>query len=257
MDPVLPEFSEHLERAARLLRTARLAIAVTGAGISVPSGIPDFRSPGGLWSKHAPEEVATYAALRQQPKRVWEFLLDANKLLSVSRPNPAHIALAELEAAGRLAAVITQNIDGLHQLAGSKTVIEFHGSARRYSCMGCNTEHDAAEAALLTRDQLPWTCERCGGVVRPDIVFFGEHIPAPALSESLALAKAADCCLVVGTSGEVAPANTLPKMVADHGGTVIEINLGPSAYGELLPGGPDITLRANCEVVLPELVKRV
>ncbi len=237
-----------VKRAAALWREASHAVAITGAGISVPSGIPDFRSPGGLWETHAPGEVATLAALRSRPDRVWEFLYDAMAIFGAATPNPAHTALAQLEEAGRLEGVITQNIDGLHQAAGSRNVVEFHGNGMRFYCMRCKTDHDAAHARTLQRHELPWLCE-CGGVVRPDIVFFGEHIPPHALSESLRLAETADLVVVVGSSGEVAPANTLPGRIKAHGGTMIEINLGQSAFGDMA----DVVVRTSAERALPAI----
>lgn len=235
-----------------MLREARCCVALTGAGVSVASGIPDFRSPGGLWTRHDPMRVATLAALRNDPRRVWEFLLEANQGFDAAEPNAAHTALASLEAAGRLQAVITQNIDGLHTAAGSRRVVEFHGNARRYYCMACKTPQPAQHAAALTRETIPWMCS-CGGLMRPDIVFFGEHIPPQALAASLALARQADLILIVGTSGEVAPASQLPWEVKDHGGRVIELNFGESLFGAL----PDLVLRAKAEEALPAIAALV
>ncbi|THB69018.1 MAG: NAD-dependent protein deacylase [Desulfovibrio sp.] len=234
------------QKAAEIWRRAHMAIAMTGAGISVPSGIPDFRSPGGLWTKYDPNDVATFGALRTRPKRVWEFLLAADKLMGTAKANPGHKALARIEQAGLLTAVLTQNIDGLHQAGGSQRVVEFHGSARRFYCMSCKLDHDPEAIASLTQDDIPWTCE-CGGVIRPDFVFFGEHIPAAALSESLDLAARADVAVVVGTSGTVAPFNTLPHRVKANGGSVIEVNLHASEYGSLA----DVVVQGPAEDILP------
>ena len=244
-----PSWQAEAEQAAVLWRQAEFPIALTGAGISVASGIPDFRSPGGLWTRHDPAEVATIDALRNRPAKVWDFLYDTVILLERAQPNPAHTALAELEAGGRLKAVITQNIDSLHQRAGSRKVVEFHGSGRRFYCMGCREEYDPAEVTHLTRDDLPWTCGMCQRVIRPDFVFFGERIPQEPMGESMRLMELADFCLVAGTSGEVAPANTLPYRIKAAGGRVVEINLGPSAFGEL----PDVRFDAPAEEVLPGL----
>ncbi len=242
-----------LAEAAALLRRARRIIALTGAGLSVASGIPDFRSPGGLWERHDPMEVATADALRRAPKRVWAFLLDVLAMTGQAKPNPAHQALARLERHGRLEAVITQNIDGLHQAAGSRNVIEFHGGTGRYFCMGCGREHDPAAAMRLTARDIPWRCRDCDGVVRPDIVFFGESVPLDALHKSVQLALAADCILVAGTSGEVAPANTLPREVKARGGMVVEINLAESLY----QGLADARILAPAELALPALADLV
>lgn len=227
-------------------------MAFTGAGISVPSGIPDFRSPGGLWTRFDPQEVATIEALRHRPRRVWEFLLEAVDLFDRSRPNPAHQALVDLQRAGRLGLIVTQNIDGLHQAAGATEVVEFHGGCRRFSCMECGQDHDPALARRLTPQTIPWLCG-CGGLVRPDVVFFGEGIPPQALTRAFATAEAADFCCIVGTSGEVAPANLLPRQVKANGGVVVEINLGPTHFAGL----SDVRLDAQAEVVLPQLVARI
>jgi NAD-dependent deacetylase len=242
-----------IQKAAGLLRRSRTIVALTGAGISVASGIPDFRSPGGLWERHDPMAVATAEALSRRPDRVWGFLLDCLSVVGAARPNPAHAALARLEAAGRLSGVITQNIDGLHQAAGSRNVIEFHGGVGRFYCMGCGLEHDTDVAGRLTLEDIPWRCRECGGVVRPDIVFFGEAIPLDALDKSGQLALAADCIVVAGTSGEVAPANLLPREVKARGGMVVEINLMESAFA----GFADASIRAPAEIALPALVDLV
>lgn len=237
--------------AARLLSAARRAVALTGAGVSVPSGIPDFRSPGGLWKRFDPLEVATLTALRANPAAVWEFMAEALDLFGRARPNPAHMALAGLERRGVLAGVITQNIDGLHQAAGSRAVVEFHGSAGRFHCMDCGQPRDRAAVAGLLARALPPRCPDCGGVVRPEVVFFGEGIPPRAVAKSRELLAGADLALIVGTSGEVAPANAIPFRVARAGGAVVEINLGPTEYGDLA----DVRLDAPVEVVLPRILE--
>ena len=224
------ELISQVRRVAELWPRGGSAIAVTGAGISVASKIPDFRSPGGLWSKFNPYEVATAEALENNPRRVWEFLLAAGEVIFPAKPSPAHLALARLEEAGLLAGVVTQNIDNLHQAAGSKNVVEYHGSVYRYYCRECGLAHSAEKAKELGPQDIPWRCEACGGVVRPDIVFFGEAIPLDALEKSGLLALSAKLVLVVGTSGEVAPANYLPLRVKELGGILAEINLGPSMF---------------------------
>lgn len=240
---------DNIKKAAGFVRRAHKVIALTGAGLSVASGIPDFRSPGGLWERHDPRAVATAEALLHHPERVWAFLLDVLSVLGPARPNPGHEALARLEAAGRLSGVVTQNIDGLHQAAGSRNVLEFHGGVSRYYCMGCGREHDPSVAGRLGAGDIPWRCQACGGVVRPDVVFFGEPIPLDALDKSGQLALAADCIVVVGTSGEVAPANLLPQEVKARGGVVVEINLMESVFAEFA----DVSVRAPAEIALPAL----
>ncbi|WP_300161227.1 NAD-dependent deacylase [Solidesulfovibrio sp.] len=241
--------TEAVKKAAGLLARSKCAMALTGAGVSVASGIPDFRSPGGLWDRYDPMAVATAEALARTPRRVWEFLLDAISVMGPAKPNGAHLALAELEAAGKLSGLVTQNIDGLHQAAGSRNVVEFHGGMGRYFCMGCGREHDPARARTLTAADIPWRCEDCGGVVRPDVVFFGEAIPLDALDKSGQLALAADLIIVAGTSGEVVPAGLLPREIKARGGAVVEINLVESAY----KGLSDVTIAAPAEIALPAL----
>lgn len=242
-----------IHKAARLLRGARAAVAFTGAGISVPSGIPDFRSPGGLWSKYDPMKVASLQALRTDPESVWRFLYEANDMFRAAEPNPAHIALADMEAAGLLVGVITQNIDGLHQRAGSRDVVEFHGSADRYSCMRCGIDYAEVNVRQHAAGGKPPTCPDCGGVIRPEVVFFGEGIPQDAKKWADELIRQADCILVVGTSGEVMPASAFPYRVKNAGGSMIEVNLGRTAYGDLA----DVRLDARAEEVLPQLYECV
>ena len=244
---------DKIECAADFWRDAKFPIALTGAGISVPSGIPDFRSPGGLWERYDPGLVASISGLRNKPRKVWEFLLDLDKLTRSAQPSPAHLALAELEAAGRLRGIITQNIDNLHQRAGSKHVVEYHGTAARFYCMWCKKEFDPAIIPTLREENLPWTCDECGKVIRPDIVFFGEQIPPKAVAESSRLVAAADLLLIVGTSGEVAPCNMIPSRVASGGGVVIEINLGRTSFKDV----SDLRFDAPAEDVLPAITRLV
>lgn len=238
-----------IEHIARLWPKSGKVVVLTGAGISVASGIPDFRSPGGLWSRYDPMQVASVQAIERSPKAVWRFILDAVSVMGHAKPNPAHTALARLEAAGLVEAVVTQNIDGLHQAAGSKNVVEFHGTMAAYRCHDCGLSYDAAVALTLTEETAPWLCAECGGVVRPDIVFFGESIPLDALEKSGQLAGAADMALVVGTSCEVTPANVLPQLVKQRGAKVAEINVVPSRLAHLA----DALVRAKAEESLPAL----
>ncbi|MFW5838040.1 MAG: SIR2 family NAD-dependent protein deacylase [Desulfovibrionaceae bacterium] len=245
------QLQERLEQAAEIFSRARLPIALTGAGISVPSGIPDFRSPGGLWSRFDPGEVASVEALDRNPEGVWAFLLDAIRVMTAAEPNEAHEALAAMEARGAMHAVITQNIDGLHQRAGSKKVIEFHGSMARYHCHGCSREQDAGVAQKLGPADVPWRCGSCGGLVRPEVVFFGESIPPLALAESFRLAEEADAVLVAGTAGEVAPVNIIPQRIKARGGLLVDATLGSTHFDSLC----DVKLDAPAEHSLPAMVR--
>ena len=212
------------EKLAALLRRHRRIVALTGAGISVESGIPDFRSPGGLWERFDPMEYAHIRAFRANPAKVWALLQEMDAVITAARPNPAHYALAELEARGLLLGVITQNVDNLHQAAGSKRVVEYHGNALRFICDTCRGQHPRE---TLDFSQTPLYC-LCGGLIRPDVVFFGEAIPDAAQKEAEELAQECDLLLVIGTSGEVAPASYLPYTAKESGATIVENNLEPT-----------------------------
>jgi len=209
------------EDLAGLLRKSRRAAALTGAGISVESGIPDFRSPGGLWERFNPMEYATISAFRRHPAKVWELLKEMDATLLRARPNPAHFALAELEARGILLGIITQNVDNLHQAAGSQNVIEYHGNASRFVCLTCKKIFDRQE---LDFNHTPLYCT-CGGLIKPDVVFFGEPIPLQAQTAAHELAAGCDLLLIIGTSGEVAPANLIPHIAKRQGALIVENNL--------------------------------
>ena len=213
------------EKLAAILRQHRRLVALTGAGISVESGIPDFRSPGGLWERFDPMEYAHIRAFRAHPAKVWTMLKEMDAVITQARPNPAHLALAALEARGLLLGVITQNVDNLHQAAGSKRVVEFHGNALRFICDTCKGHHPRE---TLDFDHTPLYC-LCGGLIRPDVVFFGEAIPDAAQQEAEELARDCDLLLVIGTSGEVAPASYLPYTAKDHGALIVENNLEPTS----------------------------
>ncbi len=213
------------EKLAALLRQSRRTVALTGAGISVESGIPDFRSPGGLWERFDPMEYAHIQAFRRNPAKVWTLLKEMDLTISRARPNPAHFALAELEARGILSGIVTQNVDNLHQAAGSRRVVEYHGNARRFVCDTCRGQHPRE---TLDFSRAPLYC-LCGGLIRPDVVFFGEPIPPLAQTEADALARECDLLLVIGTSGEVAPASYLPYTAKEWGATIIENNLEPTS----------------------------
>lgn len=237
-----------LENAAQALKNARCAIAFTGAGISVESGIPPFRGTGGVWEKYDPG-LFEKSYFKRNPEEVWPLLKEIFfDMLGKAKPNPAHIALAELEAAGKLAAVITQNIDGLHQDAGSQTVFEYHGSTRRMQCLDCRTFFDTSAISLET---LPPPCPACGGLLKPDFVFFGESIPFDVHIEATKLAKQSDVCLIVGTGGQVQPAGRIPHIVKNAGGIVIEINLFDSEYSYKTS---DYYLQGKAGTLLPKLV---
>jgi NAD-dependent protein deacetylase/lipoamidase len=220
-----------VERLAGLLRESRCTVALTGAGISVPSGIPDFRSPGtGLWENVDPMEVAHIEVFRRDPTRFWSYYRPRFGMLSDKQPNPAHAALAELESRGLLDAVVTQNIDRLHHKAGSRRVIEVHGTIETSSCLDCRASYTLDLVDGLFDDQGVARCDGCGGAVKPDVVLFGELLPERAMDEALALAAGAQLLLCVGSSLEVHPVAGLPHVTRSAGGRIAIVTKGPTPY---------------------------
>ena len=233
---------------AGIIKNSRKAVAFTGAGISVESGIPDFRSKGGLWERFDPMEYATISAFRKNPAKVWAMLREMDGMLVRARPNPAHEALAGLERQGILLGVITQNVDNLHQAAGSVNVVEYHGNAHRFVCTSCRGQW-SREA--LDFDQAPLYCS-CGGLIKPDVVFFGEAIPEAAMRKANALVLACDLLLIIGSSMEVAPANMLPQVAKSTGAAIVESNLEHTRQTLYLT---DYFLPGPAGVVWPEVMR--
>lgn len=224
--------TESAQRLSELIRQADSVVALTGAGISVPSGIPDFRSPGtGLWENVDPMQVAHIDAFQRDPERFWSFYSQRFQTLGDKHPNPAHVALAELERAGLLKAVITQNIDRLHRRAGSREVIEVHGTIDTSSCLGCGARYplhevrrrEAVDAAGVPR------CD-CGRPLKPDVVLFGEYLPVDAMARAERLAAGADLMLCIGSSLEVYPVAGLPELTLRAGGRLAVITQGPTPF---------------------------
>jgi len=244
VSPVAPRTSTAARELARLLGEAERVVALTGAGISVPSGIPDFRSPGtGIWEKVDPMEVATIQAFRRDPARFWSFYRPRFEALADKRPNPAHEALVELEGRELLEAVITQNVDRLHRRAGSSRVIEVHGSIETSSCTSCASSWPLEEVESLFDDDGVAVCPTCLGYVKPDVVLFGELLPEAAMSEAQALAGRADLLLCVGSSLEVYPVAGLPELTLAAGGALAIVTKGPTPYDD------DAAVRMNGDVV--------
>lgn len=210
-----------IKKAAEDLAAAKMVAALTGAGASIESGIPPFRGKGGLWEKFDPMEVAHIDSFLQDPVKVWNLLIKGMKeVLDQAQPNECHKGLAKLEGLGKLQTVITQNIDGLHQLAGNTDVIEFHGTFAWQRCMDCNTH---VETRRVDMSEIPPRCH-CGGILRPNAVFFGEMIPQEALWRSRQAAIDCDVMLVIGTSAVVQPAALMPVVAKESGSKIIEIN---------------------------------
>jgi NAD-dependent deacetylase len=222
---------EGVERLAELVREAGSVVALTGAGISVPSGIPDFRSPGtGLWENVDPMEVAHIDVFRRDPARFWRFYGDRFATLREKEPNGAHAALVELESRGRLDAVVTQNIDMLHRRAGTRTVIEVHGTIATSSCLECGATYplEEARARLAADGEMP-RCD-CGPALKPDVVLFGEMLPPGAMERAAELAAGADVLLCIGSSLEVYPVAGLPEVTLRAGGRVALVTQGRTPY---------------------------
>jgi NAD-dependent deacetylase len=227
---------------ATLLRERQPCVVLTGAGISTESGIPDFRSPSGIWSEYDPMEYATIDAFRRDPVKVWEFYLLRLGALARAEPNEGHRALAKLERRGVVQAVVTQNIDGLHQRAGSKNVIEVHGSIRTASCLECGERVPLEPVTEAPR------CPRCGAILKPDVVMFGELLPLDAIDRAIELAQQAGLLLVVGSSLEVYPVAGLPQETVSAGGALAIVNRTATPFDGLasvrIEGGAGETLSA-------------
>jgi len=237
------------EAAAWISATDRVA-AFTGAGISVESGIPAFRGAQGLWEKYDPMEYAHIDGFLANPEKIWKMLLEMRDVVENAQPNPAHYGLAELERIGHLTVVVTQNVDNLHQRAGSRNVVEYHGNGTRLVCLKCGKKYDAAEVDL---DQFPPRC-RCSTILKPDVVFYGELIPREASLRADEAARTCAVMLVVGTSGGAWPASDIPRTAKSHGAKIVEINIERT---ELTPRVTDHYIGASSGVVMPALVEEV
>jgi NAD-dependent deacetylase len=242
--------TDPLQQAAQAVARGRHVIAVTGAGISVESGIPDFRSPGGIWDTYPPEDYATIEAFLAAPDRVWQLWYDLGAMLGDVQPNPGHHALTALQEMGRLDAIITQNIDNLHQESGSVRVIEYHGNGRHMRCVICAGD---TPLDLTQRSALAPRCA-CGGVMKPDVVLFGEAIPRDAMDAANRAAALADVVIIVGTSATVYPAAELPVIAKRNGAYIIECNLEPTDFTGTIT---DAFLQGPAGTVLPRLVESV
>ncbi len=249
------KFEEEIGQAAGILKRARYVTALTGAGISTPSGIPDFRSHGsGLWESVDPFAVASIFAFRQDPQAFYDWVRPFVRTVINAEPNPAHFALAELEEMGLLKAIVTQNIDGLHQRANSSVVYEVHGHLRRATCIRCYASAPAEPLirAFMEGGRAP-RCEQCNGIMKPDIILYGEQLPAKAMIAAQQAIRKSDVMIVVGSSLEVAPAGELPMLIKRHDGKLIIVNLGST----FMDAVADVLVRANVAEALPRLVEAV
>ena len=236
------------QEAALWLGQVNYTTAFTGAGISVESGIPPFRGPEGLWSRYDPT-VLDIGFFHQHPEKSWAVIKEIfYDFFGKAKPNTAHYALADLEKSHRLKSIITQNIDNLHQEAGSREVIEFHGTSHSLVCTQCEKHFGIGDISM---DSLPVKCDVCGGLVKPDFIFFGEGIPHRAYEKSLEAARRADVFLVIGTTGEIMPASQIPFLAKENGAKIIEVNTEPSKFTQSIT---DIFLRGKATEVMQKLV---
>jgi len=237
----------------RLLDTlsrARSVVAFTGAGISAESGVPTFRGSGGIWKKYRPEELANLDAFLRNPELVWEWYRARRQVMSGIAPNAGHLALAAMERCFERFAVITQNIDNLHRRAGSRTIYELHGNIERNYCIGCRAQY--VSEVLPGTEGAP-RCPACNGLIRPDVVWFGELLPSDEWDASLSAAEGSDVFLSIGTSAVVYPAASLPRAARRSGAYVVEINIEPT---DLSDQADEVILGRSGEV-LPELLERI
>lgn len=243
--------NDQIKKAASLIRKSEYTTAFTGAGISVESGIPPFRGEEGLWSKYDPK-VLDIDFFHRHPKESWEVIMEIfYEFFGKAKPNRAHEVLAELEKKGLLKSVITQNIDNLHQEAGSRVVYEFHGNSKKLVCTSCHSVYDIGD---LNMKELPVKCPRCGGLIKPDFIFFGEPIPQDAFYHSVEASEKSKVMLVIGTTAEVMPAGQIPMMAKSNGAVIIEVNKEPSKLTRYLT---DIFLQGKASEVMDELLKNI
>ncbi|HAX68380.1 MAG TPA: NAD-dependent deacylase [Anaerolineales bacterium] len=250
-----PQTQTSIEFAADLFRQSRHAVILTGAGLSTPSGIPDFRSTGtGLWSRDEPLEVASLSTFRTHPESFFNWFRPLASQIFYSQPNPAHLALAELEQRGYVKSVITQNIDMLHQKAGSKTVIEMHGTMETLTCSQCyhKVQAEAYIAPFVSNGEIPH-CPQCGQILKPDVILFGEQLPQSAWFKAQKEARQCDLMLVAGSSLEVLPVAGLPMQALDRGAHLIILNNTPT----YLNVRADVTILEDVSAILPAITEKV
>ncbi len=241
-------YHNNIKAAAELINNSGYTTAFTGAGISVESGIPPFRGETGLWSKYDPI-VLDLGYFHNNPKESWAVIKEIfYDFFGQAKPNAAHYKLTDLQKAGKLRNIITQNIDNLHQDAGSNHIYEFHGNSHTLVCTSCNEKYEIQDIDFTT---LPVTCNKCGSLVKPDFIFFGESIPMDAYQMSLIAAEKADVFILIGTTGEIIPASHIPHMAANNGTKIIEINTEPSKFTNSIT---DIFLQGKATQVMEDLV---
>jgi NAD-dependent deacetylase len=254
MTPFSSQTRTNIEHVADLLRKSKQAVVLTGAGISTPSGIPDFRSEGtGLWARPELMEAASLRTFRTDPERFFVWFRPLAGLIFNADPNPAHTGLAELERAGRIYSIITQNIDTLHQKAGSQNVIEMHGTLRTLSCTQCFHQARAKRylKAFVEQGELPY-CKKCGGLMKPDAILFGEQLPQKAWSNAQRDSRQCDLMLVVGSSLEVLPVAGLPMQVIDRGAHLVILN-NATTYIDVRA---DVVIQEDVADIIPAIAEK-
>ncbi len=235
---------------AELLKEKKYLVAFTGAGISVDAGIPAFRGGQGLWEKYDPMEYAEIRAFYHNPEKVWVMLREMSRVILEAKPSMAHLALGELERKGILKAVITQNVDGLHHVAGNTNVIEYHGNHRWLTCVSCGKRIPLAMDVVNIH---PYPrCEKCNRALKPDVIFFGEGIPMAAAMQANQEAEICNVLLIVGTSGVVYPAAAIPPAAKSNGATIIEINVEKTPFTDSIT---DHFLKGTASEVLPKILE--
>jgi NAD-dependent deacetylase len=250
----MESLNQYVEQAANLIQKANNVVAMTGAGISTPSGIPDFRSPhSGLWDQVDPLTVASIFSFRQNPQHFYDWIRPLAPLFLEAEPNPAHHALTVLERAGKMSAIITQNIDDLHGRAGSETVYELHGHLREVTCIRCYEVQESHTIfdEFLRDGQIPR--HHCGGVLKPNVILFGEQLPMREFVSAQVAVKEADLILVVGSSLEVAPASDLPALALENGAKMVIINDHPT----FLDSKAALVIHSDIAEILPSIVNLV
>jgi NAD-dependent deacetylase len=257
MEAAMDDIERAVSETARIIAGSRHVVALVGAGLSAESGIPTFRGPDGLWTRHGEPDLRDYDRFVEDPKRWWEQRISGAgsteelvRALNEAIPNEGHFALKEMEGAGFLHHIITQNIDNLHQIAGSMRITEIHGNRWKVRCVSCSCRWPLDEFPI---DELPPSCPECGGVVKGDTVMFGEPIPRDALEECIAQTRMCDCMLLVGTSAVVYPAAGFPVDVKRGGGALIEVNPNETALTDVA----DVVLRAPSGAALPLVLQRL
>ncbi|MHA1370414.1 MAG: SIR2 family NAD-dependent protein deacylase [Promethearchaeota archaeon] len=242
-----------VEKVAEYIAKEKRVVVITGAGISTPSGIPDFRSAGGLWTRYDPGMYADYHVFLKHPEYYWQMAKETTPLILNAKPNVIHKSLAELERMDIIDAIITQNIDFLHQRAGSKNVIEVHGTYKTVTCMDCKKKQLREDIAFkLENDEIPPKCD-CGGIFQPDVILFGQLLDADVVQDARDALTKCKAVIVVGSSLVVSPVNTFPYLAMDHSAKFFIFNNFPTCLDPMA----DLVIYGNAEVKIPELLKAV